>query len=150
MSMDRHFFLAVLLALATVQVAAAADPVIDFVFLGHADFERYRTYAWRQGTPAKDPAVERRIREAIDRVLARKGWRQVDGEADLYLRTAVTSLSAMSIASLRLEVVDGASQKPALRAMATGVFAGKREKLPKTIDKTVKKLLKQFPEAAGP
>ena len=147
----RHFGLALasLAILIAAGPATAADPIIDFVFLGHADFERYSTYAWRQGTPAKDPAIERRIRAAMDNQLARKGWRLVEGEADLLLRTDVTSLTALSVGALRLEVIDGPSRKPAIRAMATSVIAGKREKFPKLIDKTVKKLLKQFPEAGG-
>jgi hypothetical protein len=54
-----------------------------------ADFARYRTYAWGQGTPARDPSIESQIRAAVDFELPFKGLKKVEQAAspDLYVAT---------------------------------------------------------------
>jgi len=52
-----------------------------------ADFGAYRTYAWREGTPAARPDVQQWIVDSIDRELQDKGLRQVEGGADAYVST---------------------------------------------------------------
>lgn len=48
----------------------------------NVDFGRYRTYSWRDGHPA-NPIADRRIKDAVDSVLASRGLRRVDGDGDL-------------------------------------------------------------------
>lgn len=50
----------------------------------HADFKKYRTYAWTEGTPAKNQLMDRRIIAAIDEQLRGKGLRKVDTNPDMF------------------------------------------------------------------
>jgi uncharacterized protein DUF4136 len=56
------------------------------------DFGLYRTYAWGQGVPARDPAIESRIRTAVDFELPFKGLKKVPetGSPDLRVSTYVS------------------------------------------------------------
>jgi len=45
-----------------------------------ASFTNFKTYAWKEGTPAKNPLMQTRITEAIDKELAAKGFKKVDAE----------------------------------------------------------------------
>ena len=47
------------------------------------DFSQFKTFAWRQGTPAPNPATETMIREAIQKQLLAKGLTRVESGADL-------------------------------------------------------------------
>lgn len=53
------------------------------------DFARYRTYAWRKGVPARDPAIERQIHAAVDFELPFKGLKKEEeaSSPDLYIST---------------------------------------------------------------
>ncbi|GJL60228.1 MAG: hypothetical protein NPIRA03_30850 [Nitrospirales bacterium] len=48
-----------------------------------ADFTTYRTYAWKEGTPANNPLMDRRIITAIDEQLLGKGFLKVDTNSDM-------------------------------------------------------------------
>jgi len=48
----------------------------------NVDFGRYRTYSWREGHQA-NPISDRRIKDAVDRVLASRGLTRVEGDGDL-------------------------------------------------------------------
>jgi hypothetical protein len=48
----------------------------------NTDFGRYRTYSWREGHRA-NPISDRRIKDAVDRVLASRGLTRVEGDGDL-------------------------------------------------------------------
>jgi hypothetical protein len=50
-----------------------------------ADFSKYRTYAWQEGTPAKNPLMDRRIVTAIDKQLTEKDFQKVDTNPDMYV-----------------------------------------------------------------
>lgn len=51
----------------------------------HADFTKYQTYAWKEGTPAKNPLMDRPIITAIDEQLIGKGFRKVDTNPDMFV-----------------------------------------------------------------
>ena len=63
-----------LLALA----ACATGPTVTTNVDHAADFSRYRTYAWREGAAALDPAVSSKVQAAVDEQLAAKGLQKVD------------------------------------------------------------------------
>jgi len=46
----------------------------------NASFTNYKTYAWKEGTPAKNPLNNTRIIDAIDKQLTAKGLMKVDAE----------------------------------------------------------------------
>ncbi|MGE0473619.1 MAG: DUF4136 domain-containing protein [Nitrospirales bacterium] len=50
-----------------------------------ADFSKYRTYAWAQGTPAKNQLMDRRIVSAIDEQLTGKGFQMVNTNPDMFV-----------------------------------------------------------------
>lgn len=43
-------------------------------------FSTYKTYAWKEGTPAKNPLMGQRITDAIEKQLAAKGFTKVTAE----------------------------------------------------------------------
>jgi apolipoprotein N-acyltransferase len=47
-----------------------------------ASFSDYKTYAWQKGTPAKNPLMDQRIVDAIDKQLSLKGLRKVEADKD--------------------------------------------------------------------
>jgi hypothetical protein len=49
----------------------------------NADFSKYRTYAFGQGTPAPETLTNQRIQEAIESQLAAKGLTRVESNPDL-------------------------------------------------------------------
>lgn len=50
-----------------------------------ADFTKYRTYAWAQGTPAKNQLMDRRIVSAIDEQLSGKGFQKDNTNPDMFV-----------------------------------------------------------------
>jgi len=44
-------------------------------------FTNYKTYTWKQGTPAKSPLMDQRISGAIDKQMELKGLKKVDAES---------------------------------------------------------------------
>jgi Domain of unknown function (DUF4136) len=61
--------------------AFAQKVTIDFD--RNADFSKYRTYSFGQGTPAPETLMNQRIQEAIERQLAEKGLTRVESDPDL-------------------------------------------------------------------
>ena len=61
-----------------------------------ADFTRYRTYAWGEGTSAKNPLMDRRIVSAIDEQLAGKGFRKSDLNPDMLVSYHVATTKEVS------------------------------------------------------
>ena len=62
--------MAVFLGLALCGAAAgAAEITVNYDW--QTDFTRYRTWRWRRGTPAPDPAADKRLRDAIESRMAR-------------------------------------------------------------------------------
>jgi hypothetical protein len=50
-----------------------------------ADLTKYRTYGWAEGTPAKNPLMDRRIVSAIEEQLTEKGFQKVDTNPDMFV-----------------------------------------------------------------
>jgi hypothetical protein len=156
-------------------LALIASPVFGDVNVGHdenTDFGSYRTYAWREGTPAAIPKVQQWIVDAIDRELQDRGLRRVEGEADAYVSTiayanmdlvvrgsfvqrsnyyaSVSVLTAdtmnQTTGNLIVDFFDPASDEPVWRGVAAEAFnANKVAKAQKKIEKIVQKMFKDFP-----
>ena len=64
-----------------------------------ADFPRFKTFAFKEGTPADNPFVQERIEAAIRRELEAKGLSMIDGDADLNVVThaAVTTQTRVDV-----------------------------------------------------
>ena len=74
--------LLVLLALPAIVLAQKTS----FDFDTTANFSRYRTYAWKPGTPAGEHFLDKRIVAAIESQLAAKGLTRNESSPDLYVR----------------------------------------------------------------
>lgn len=59
--------------------AVAFAQTVSFDFDRSADFRRFRTYAWAEGTVVAEPLIHQRLVNAVDAQLAAKGLRQVQG-----------------------------------------------------------------------
>src|SRR2546425_8826386 len=66
------------LVLATVSFAQRVKTDYDH----NANFGQYKTYSWEK-VQSKDPLMVDRIKEAVNRALAAKGWTQVDSGGDV-------------------------------------------------------------------
>ncbi len=62
------------------------------------DFTKYKTYAWKEGTPAANPLNEDRVHKAVTAALAQDGLKEAtEGEPDCYVYTHVSGKSAQSV-----------------------------------------------------
>ena len=155
-------------------VALLAFPAIAGVKVDHvadADFESYRTYAWKPGTEAARPQVQQWVVQAVERELEARGMRKVvDRRADLYVVThayaemnsqvrgnyvhldvydvgVITSDVVFTTKGvLMIDLIDGESERPVWRGLASEVMGDPSlEKVHKTIDKLTRKRFKDFP-----
>ena len=155
-------------------VLLASSALLAGVETGHdetADFSKYRTYAWRKGTPAALPEVQEWVVTAVDRELQGKGLHKVEGEADVYVSTVAygqmdlamrnnfvsldrwdgwgisTSYAVdTTVGHLMVDLLDGETDEPVWRAIAEEkVQASKIPKLEGKINKIVKKMFKDYP-----
>ena len=138
------------------------------------DFSKYKTYAWRQGTPAPDPEMQHQIQNAIEHQLASKGLTKAGSAPDLYVIThtltgveqrvdvrqlgysgflwrrrggwyaPTTRVYYIPIGTFRVDLVDRVSSKPVWRGLATEYLSDDREKNGKRINKIAKDIFKKF------
>ena len=135
-----------------------------------ADFSRCATWAWVEGTSAKDPLVHKSIVAAIERALAEKGWTtggeapgcHVTYHAALHeerglsvftpgrFRGGFGSVEVTSVLNGTL-VVDVADARGELiwRGVAKDTVSDKPEKNEKKLDKAVAKMFLGLAPAAG-
>jgi hypothetical protein len=73
-------------------VAACSGLEVETEHDRKVNFSRFRTYAWIAGVPARDPAIESQIHEAVDRELPFKGLVKAEEPAapDLFVSTYVS------------------------------------------------------------
>ncbi len=140
-----------------------------------ADFSKYRTFAWKKGTPSKDPLMEKRIRDAVENELRAKSLNQADGAPDLYVVTHASSrkeqqvhidnlgysgyggrgwysrgptrvnVYEIPIGTLMVDLVDAKTNELVWRGLAEKTLSEKPEKVAKLIYKVVKKMFKKYP-----
>jgi hypothetical protein len=75
-------FIGALIVLVTL-VACGPKVIVDYDKT--TDFTAYRTYAWGQGTPAKNPLMDRRIVSILEEQLAAKGYQKVERDPDMFV-----------------------------------------------------------------
>ena len=138
------------------------------------DFSRFKSYAWKQGTPAPHPAMDQLIRASVERELAAKGFRkQSEGEPDFYLLyhagldAAIAAetyeygwadesytqsrsdhaapADAFLKGTLVVDIVDRSGSKLLWRGVASDTLEGVGERAAKKAEKAVDKLLSKFP-----
>ena len=134
-----------------------------------ADFSRYTTYAWGEGTPARRPDAQDLIVAAVDRELAASGLRKVDGGAPLNVLTHalvdkhtlekladptyfkfwsgvnIVDPTTLKEGSLVVDLQDAESGAIVWRGLATATVDKSFKKIGRKIDKVVAKMFRDFP-----
>jgi hypothetical protein len=166
-----------LLAVGFVLIACAAAHAQNITsnYVPGTDFSKYHTYKWVaiEGTQHPDQIVDAQIKQAVDSVLAGKGFTKATGDtADLLVGYQVAvnqekqwnaygtgmgfrmgggmgtaTSSTINIGTLGLDVYDSAAKQLIWRGSATKTMNPSKdaEKNQEKLTKAVEKLLKEFP-----
>jgi hypothetical protein len=161
--------LAVALLFVTAGTLAAQD--VRYNFMPGADFSKYRTYKWvNTGDAHPDQIMDAQIKQAVDSQLASKGMTKTDDDkADLYIgyQTSVNqetqwdvwgsrafgmgtgswTSSTISVGTLVLDMYDPGTKQLVWTGSATKTIdpSSNHEKNMKNLDKSMAKLLKNYP-----
>jgi hypothetical protein len=161
-----------LLCLAAAVCILFAKVTVDY---NHAvDFSKYKTYSW-MNVKAGDPLWPDRIKAAVDRQLASKGWSPTPSGGDAALAAfgstkevptmqtfydsfgggwfwrgfgdgiATTTISTTPVGTLVVDIFDAPSKKLIWRGVSTETLTDKPEKNEKKLEKAVAEMFKNFP-----
>ena len=159
--------IAVLLCL----TAAAFSRDVKTDYDHHANFSEYKTYSWAK-VETSNPLWDDRVKEAVDKELAKKGWTQVPSGGDVSivavsttrekptLRTfydgfdgwmwggfadATTYVENYEVGTLVIDMFDTRTKKLIWRGSASNVLSSKPDKNIKELDKSVEEMFEHFP-----
>jgi hypothetical protein len=161
------FFVAVLLAITLPAFSREVKSDYDH----HANFSQYKTYSWGKiETP--NPLWDDRIKEAVKRELAKKGWTEVPADGDVtivaigttherpLLRTfydgfpgwrwggfgeSITYTDNYEVGTLIIDMFDTGRKRLIWRGSATDTLPDKPDKAMKDLNKSVEKMFERFP-----
>jgi hypothetical protein len=169
MKVQTRFFVLIAVLLFIANAAFAIDVKTDYDH--HVDFSRYKTYSWAK-VDMPDPLWNDRVKEAVDKELAAKGWTQVPSGGDVSivavgtthekttLRTfydgfdgwfwggfgdATTVEEKYKEGTLIIDMFDTATKKLIWRGSATDTVAGNPHKDMSKLNKAVHKMFEHFP-----
>ncbi len=176
MNRRRAFHVAAGLCLLLVFAALAVAQNVRYNYMPGTDFSKYKTYKWVQveGGAHPDQMVDAQIKQAIDSQLVSKGLTKTDSEtADMFVGYQIAvdkerqwnamsmgpvrfggmgtaTSSTINIGTLVLDMYDAASKKQVWRGDATETInpSGSPEKNQKNLEKSIAKLLKNYPPPA--
>jgi hypothetical protein len=138
------------------------------------NFEHYRTYSWAKVETASS-LWDTRVKDAVSKELAAKGWSEVPSGGDAALvavettRTrqqldtlydgfggrrwggfgeATTTVERYKVGTLVVDMFDAGSKKLIWRAASQSALSGNPEKDTKNLDKEVQKMFQHFPPEA--
>jgi hypothetical protein len=172
----RTLRIAATLAVLAGAVSCAGKPTLVFASDPAARFDNLKTFAWYEDPEFKIPRggsivdgqfIDRRVREAVDRTMKKKGFEKAEsGKADLYVAYHVDQVGVASQdkfggynwwtgyiyvgakyqkeGSLTLDVRDAGS-KLVWRANKTAIIGRNPEMVGRDIDDAVGDLLAKFP-----
>ncbi|PYX41765.1 MAG: DUF4136 domain-containing protein [Acidobacteria bacterium] len=141
----------------------------------HVNFSQYKTYSWAK-VETPDSIWNERVKEAVDRALAAKGWTQVPSGGNVSivavgtthekptLRTfyngfdgwlwggfgdATTYVENYEEGTLIVDMFDTSTKRLIWRSSASDVVSSKPEKNIRKLDRAVQKMFEHFPPALG-
>ena len=145
--------------------AGAAEVKVDYD--SHADFSRYKTWSWRPGTAAPNPASDKHLREGIEAQLAKKGLTRVEsgglldvvyhaagenqisteklGYKEPGFETEAKRVRYVRKGSVLVDMIDTASGKVVWRGQAEEVANPTYTDVARKIDQALDKLFEHFP-----
>lgn len=153
--------------LAALALPALAEQHVEYD--RSVDFGKYRSYAYRKGTPAARPEIQEWIERTVDRELAADGLVRVEGDADLYVKTYAYAETGMSqtlnfaydpawdvgvvymdargvtTGTLIVDLVDAGTGGTVWRGQASKAVATDPDKAKRKIDALTRKMFKSFP-----
>jgi hypothetical protein len=136
-----------------------------------ANFSQVKTYSWSKVHTASS-IWDNRVKDAVDKELAAKGWTQVPSGGDVALvaieKTSVqqqydtfyngfggrrfggfgdstTTVDNYKVGTLIVSMLDGNSKQLMWRGTSSSDLSGNPEKNTKNLDKDVQKMFKKFP-----
>jgi hypothetical protein len=153
--------------------AVASAQKVNVDFDPSANFAKYKTYAWTEGTPSPNPLGDQRTHESVDQQMAAKGLTKATSNPDIVIATHVvakeekelistgygygagyyrygggmttTSVQTYIQGTLVLDVYDAATKKLVWRGTASDTVSDKAEKNTKKVNKALEKMFKEFP-----
>lgn len=156
------------LAMFSIVTGALAKVTVDYDET--IDFGNYRTYAWKNGTPASSPQVQSYIEQAINDALQSGRLSQSTGAPDLYAvvhasmkreqekgegwfgYSAATKKWGMQhdtikfeVGTLLVDLVEAKSKELGWRGLATKTLSKKPDNPESLNAKAIKKMFKRFP-----
>jgi uncharacterized protein DUF4136 len=161
-----------LLVLLLVSSALAQKVTTDFD--RSANFSAFKTYAWAEGTPAKNSLMAQRIVEGVDKQLSAKGLQKVDPNnnpdltvlyhaavgSETQLNTSsmgpgwgyhwgggmtTTTVDKIPVGTLSVDIGDAKTKKLLWLGSASDTLSDKAEKNTEKINKALEKMFKKFP-----
>ena len=168
---SKFFSSALVVTLLVVTAGTLAAQDVRYNFMPGADFSKYRTYKWvNTGDAHPDQIMDAQIKQAVDSQLASKGMTKTDDDkADLYIgyQTSVNqerqwdawgsrafgmgrgswTSSTISVGTLVLDMYDPGTKQLVWTGSATKTIdpSSNHEKNMKNLDKSMAKLLKNYP-----
>ena len=168
---SKFFSSALVVALLLVTAGPLAAQDVRYNFMPGADFSKYRTYKWvNTGDAHPDQIMDAQIKQAVDSQLASKGMTKTDDDkADLYvgyqisvnqerqwdawgsrafgMGTGTWTSSTISVGTLVLDMYDPGMKQLVWTGSATKTIdpSSSHEKNMKNLDKSMAKLLKNYP-----
>jgi len=140
-----------------------------------ASFESYKTYSWAK-VQTKNSFSDERVKDAVNRELAAKGWTQVPSGGDVVLAareathnqhdletfydrfggrrwggfgSATTTEDTYKVRTLVIDISAANTKSLIWRGAASGTLSGNPEKNTKQLDKNVHKMFEHFPPKIG-
>jgi len=167
----KHFSSALVAALLLATAGTLAAQDVRYNFMPRTDFSKYHTYEWVNIAGAHpDQIMDAEIKQAVDSQLVSKGLTKTDSDkADLYIgyQTAINqetqwdawgsrafgmgtgswTSSKINVGTLVLEMYDPGTEQLVWTGSATKTIdpSANHEKNIKNLDKSMAKLLKNYP-----
>jgi Domain of unknown function (DUF4136) len=162
--------------IAVIMLTAAAFAEHVTVDYDHsANFGNYHTYSWQKVQTANS-IWDARVKDAVDKELAARGWTQVPSGGDVSVVAtettqnrqqfntyydnfggrrfggfgdSTTTVENYKVGTLVVDMFDASSKNLIWRGTSSSALSGNPEKNTKTLDKGVQKLFGHFPPKAN-
>ena len=151
---------------------ALAGVTVDFD--KEADFTKLQTFAWMEGTPAKNELNQKRIVAAIGKELGLKGLKPAEGAPSVFVvahvstdeqvvmdststgmyghsywgggwGTTSVNVRTIPVGTLVVDLLDGATKNLLWRGVASDTMNPAPDKVEKKINQVVAKMFSKFP-----
>jgi Domain of unknown function (DUF4136) len=169
MKLQIRFLLSIAVLLVLTSVAFSREIKVDYD--RHANFSQYKTYSWGK-VETQNPLWDDRIKEAVDRELAKKGWTEVVSGGDVTVMAigttrdqptlqtfyggfpgwrwggfgeATTWVEQYEVGTLIIDMFDSRDKKLIWRGSASDTLPDKPDKAIKDLEKSVDKMFDHFP-----